>query len=539
MTNLQGVSSKTSASPRAGLREWIGLAVLMLPTILIAMDLTVLHLAIPSISEDLQPTSTQLLWITDIYGFMIAGSLITMGTLGDRIGRRRLLMIGAAAFGATSILAASSTSAGMLIFSRALLGIAGATLMPSTMSLIRNMFPDSRQRTAAIGVWVSGFSAGSAIGPLVGGFLLEHFSWGSVFLIAVPIMVLLVVGGLLVLPEYKDPKPGRFDLIGAVMSIVAVLSIIFGVKQLAEIGLDFLALGAITLGLIVGYLFIRRQRLLPDPLIDLKLFRVPAFSASLMTYGVGIFVAFGVGLFTAQYLQLVLGLSPMEAGIWSLPGAVISIIASNTAPRLARRIRTAYIVAAGLISAAVGLAIIAQAGIDSLGLVVGGNLLISLGFGFAFTLTIDMVVATAPPERAGAASAIAETAAELGGALGIAVLGTIGMLIYSHQLAATMPPGISAEAAVAAEATLGGAVIVAAGLPADAGATLMNSASYAFVHGLQLVAFVGMIAFAGLTALTLTILRHIRPETAHEDELEMGYETVASISPHPELIVGD
>ena len=181
----------TLRPPRAGRREWIGLAVLMLPTLLIAMDLTVLHLAVPSLSADLQPTSSQLLWITDIYGFMIAGSLITMGTLGDRIGRRKLLLSGAAAFGLASVLAAFSTSAGMLIAARALLGIAGATLMPSTMSLIRNMFLDPRQRTAAIGVWVSGFSVGSAIGPLIGGLLLENFSWGSVFLLGVPVMAMV------------------------------------------------------------------------------------------------------------------------------------------------------------------------------------------------------------------------------------------------------------------------------------------------------------------------------------------------------------
>ncbi|MFO7496336.1 MAG: MFS transporter, partial [Desulfobacterales bacterium] len=184
------------ASPaKAGRREWIGLAVLMLPTLLIAMDLTVLHLAVPSLSTDLQPSSTQLLWIVDIYGFMIAGSLITMGTLGDRIGRRKLLLIGAAAFGLASTVAAFSPTADLLIAARALLGVAGATLMPSTMSLIRNMFLDSRQRTAAIGIWVSGFSVGSAIGPLVGGILLENYWWGSVFLLGVPVMIVLLIAG--------------------------------------------------------------------------------------------------------------------------------------------------------------------------------------------------------------------------------------------------------------------------------------------------------------------------------------------------------
>lgn len=537
MSLAHGASAHTSPVSRAGRREWIGLAVLMLPTLLIALDMTVLHLAIPSISEDLQPTSVQLLWITDIYGFLIAGSLITMGTLGDRIGRRRLLMIGAVAFSAASILAAASTSAEMLIFSRALLGIAGATLMPSTMSLIRNMFLDSRQRTAAIGVWVSGFSLGGAIGPLVGGFLLEHFSWGSVFLIAVPIMAVLFVGCLLVLPEYKDPNPGRFDLLSAGMSIIAVLALIFGVKQLAESGFSFIAVAALLIGFAAGYLFIHRQRNLAEPLIDLRLFQIPQFNASLVTYFTGIFFAIGLGLFTAQYLQLVLGLSPMQAGIWSLPGAVISVIASNVAPRLVRRIRTSFVVAAGLISAAVGLLVMAQVGIDSLGLLVGGNMLLSLGFGLAFTLTIDLVVATAPPERAGVASAIAETGAELGGALGIAILGTIGMMIYSQQLAVAMPAGLSPEVAFAAEETLGGAVVIAQSLLVHVGSELLNTANLAFVHGLQVNALLGSLAFIGLAVLSLTVLRHIRPDTTPENELELAYH--AAVQPCAESFVGD
>src|SRR5918994_729887 len=197
--------------PKAGRREWIGLAVLALPCLLYSMDLTVLHLAVPALSADLNPTSAQLLWILDIYGFVVAGMLIPLGTLGDRIGRRRLLLIGAAAFGVGSILAAFSASAGMLIATRALLGLAGATLAPSTLSLVTNMFLDAKQRTIAIGVWIASYSAGAAIGPVVGGILLEYFWWGSVFLIAVPVMVLLLILGPLLLPEYKDPNAGRQD----------------------------------------------------------------------------------------------------------------------------------------------------------------------------------------------------------------------------------------------------------------------------------------------------------------------------------------
>lgn len=507
-----------TTSPRATRREWIGLAVLMLPTLLIAMDLTVLHLAVPSLSADLQPTSSQLLWITDIYGFMIAGSLITMGTMGDRIGRRRLLMIGAVAFGIASILAAFSTSPGMLIGARALLGIAGATLMPSTMSLIRNMFLDANQRTVAIGIWVSGFSVGSAVGPLVGGFLLENFSWGSVFLLGVPVMVVLLISAPLLLPEYKDPKPGRFDLLSAGMSLAAVLLVIYGLKQVAENGFIWQAVASVAAGLVIGVAFVQRQRTLADPLIDLRLFGVPEFSASLATYTFGIFFGFGTFLFIAQYLQLVLGLSPLQAGLWSVPGAISFIVGSNLAPKIVKRFRPAFVVAGGLLIAAVGFAMLTQIGLNSLALVVIGNTLMSLGFGFTFTLTVDLVVGAAPPERAGAASALAETGAELGGALGLAVLGSLGIAIYRSQVIAAMPSGLSPEAVEAIRETLSGAVVTAGELAQPLGATVLDIAQRAFVQGVQLNAVIGLIGFIGLAFLTGTMLRDVQPHTETEEE---------------------
>lgn len=504
--------------PRAGRREWIGLAVLMLPTLLIAMDLTVLHLAVPSLSAHLQPSGAQLLWITDIYGFMIAGSLITMGTLGDRIGRRRLLLMGAAAFGVASVVAAFSTTSGMLIAARALLGVAGATLMPSTMSLIRNMFLDSAQRTAAIGIWVSGFSVGSAIGPLVGGLLLEYFWWGSVFLLGVPVMLLLLASGPLLLPEHRDPNPGRFDLLSAGMSLAAVLLVIYGLKHLAADGLGWLPILAVGISLVIGFTFVQRQRRLADPLIDLRLFRVPAFSASLMTYTLGIFAAFGSFLFIAQYLQLVLGLSPLQAGLWSLPGALIFIVGSNLAPVIVQRTRPAYVVAGGLALAAVGLSLLTVIGLDSLALVVIGNTLMSLGFGFTFTLTVDLVVAAAPPERAGAASALAETGAELGGALGLAVLGSLGIAVYRTRVLATLPQGISPELVASIQETLGGAVVVAARLPDQLGAALLNAAREAFVLGLQLTSLIGVVVMIGLAILTALMLRQVNTDAGPEPE---------------------
>jgi len=492
----------------AGRREWLGLAVLALACLLYAMDLTVLHLAVPSLSAELRPSSAELLWITDIYGFMVAGFLVTMGTLGDRIGRRRLLLLGATAFGVVSVLATLSTTPEQLIAARALLGIAGATLAPSTLSLIFTMFPDPRQRQVAIGIWITSFSAGGAIGPVMGGVLLERFWWGSVFLLAVPVMALLLALGPRVLPEYRDPGAGRLDLISAAMSLVAVLAVVFGLKLTAQDGFGGLAGAAVLVGVGVGLLFARRQLTLADPMIDLRLFRSTAFNASLATNLVGIFIAVGYFLFVAQYLQLVLGLSPLEAGLWSLPSAVGFIVGSNLAPRILRRVRPAPVIGVGLAMAAVGLAVLTRVGGShdaDLALLAGASLVISLGLAPVFTATTDLIVSSAPPERAGAASGISETGAELGGALGIAILGSIGIAIYRGQLAGALPADLPDQAASAVQDTLGGAVGVAAQLPAELGAVVLAAARDAFVQGLQLTAALSA-AVAVATAVMATVL---------------------------------
>jgi MFS transporter, DHA2 family, multidrug resistance protein len=513
----------TQAPPRAGRREWIGLAVLALACLLYVMDLTVLHLAVPAISEDLQPSSAQLLWIIDIYGFMVAGFLVTMGTLGDRIGRRKLLLIGAAAFGAVSILAAFSTSAEMLIASRALLGIAGATLAPSTLSLIFAMFQDPGQRTRAVAVWISAFSAGGAIGPVLGGIMLEHFWWGSVFLLALPVMALLLILGPIVLPEYKDPDAGRLDLWSAGMSLVAILSVIFGLKQIAQDGIGPMPVATIILGLVVGALFVRRQFTLADPMIDLRLFRIPAFSAALAVNVLAIFVAVGYFLFVAQYLQLVIGLTPLAAGLLSVPSAIGFIIGSNLAPRIIRTVRPAYLMAASLAIAAAGLAVLTQVGgSDGLAVVVLASIVISLGLAPVFGLTTELIVGSAPPERAGAASGISETGAELGGALGISILGSIGVAIYRGDVARALPSDIPAAAAEAARDTLGAALGVAAELPATIGATVVTVARDAFVQGMQVAAAISAVVAVGVAILTLVALRDVEMGAEEADGESQG-----------------
>jgi len=482
--------------PRATRREWVGLAVLTLAALVYAMDLTVLNLAIPRISADLRPTSAQLLWMIDIYGFLVAGLLITMGTLGDRIGRRKLLLGGAAGFALASLLAAFSTSSEMLIASRAVMGIAGATIAPSTLSLIFTMFLDPKQRSTAIGVWIAAYSAGGAIGPVLGGVLLEFFWWGSVFLIGVPVMGLLLVLGPRTLPEYRDPNAGRLHFMSAAASLLAILGVVYGLKQIAQDGISAVPVLSIIVGLALGFAFVRHQLSLESPIIDVRLFRIRAFSASLGAYFLGIFVVVGYFLFIAQYLQLVLALSPINAALWSLPSAAGFVVGSTIAPRIIHRLRPAVVMGTGMLIAAAGTTMLLGLSVDgggSLLLIAAASVVISLGLAPVITLATELIVGSAPPEQAGAATGISETSGELGGALGIAILGTVGTALYRAEVADSLPSGIPAQAAAVARDTLGGAIAIAQELPEALGGAVAAAARTAFVDAIHLVAAVAAV----------------------------------------------
>jgi DHA2 family multidrug resistance protein-like MFS transporter len=518
---MQTVTDEYVVPARATRREWIGLAVLTLAALVYAMDLTVLNLAIPRISAELRPSSAQLLWILDIYGFLVAGLLITMGTLGDRIGRRKLLLGGAAGFAAASLLAAFSTSSEMLIASRAVMGIAGATVAPSTLSLIFTMFQDPKQRTQAIGFWIAAYSAGGAIGPVLGGALLEFFWWGSVFLIGVPVMALLLIIGPRTLPEYRDPDARRLDLPSAVLSLLGILAVVFGLKEIAQGGPSWLPVAAIVVGLVLGAVFVRRQLHLESPIIDVRLFRIRAFSASLGAYFLGIFVVVGYFLFIGQYLQLVLGLSPIQAAVWSLPSAIGFIVGSVAAPRFIHRFRPTVIMGGGMAIAAIGSALLLGLGLDTgtgILVVVLASIVMTLGLAPVITLATELIVGSAPPEQAGAATGMSETSGELGGALGIAILGSLGTAIYRTEITRSLPTGIPVDVVAAARDTLGGAIAAAEALPAAVGAAVVAAAQTAFIDALHFVAAVAAIG-AVLTAIGAALaLRDVAARTDADAE---------------------
>ncbi|MCU1647256.1 MAG: Galactose-proton symporter [Nocardia sp.] len=497
---------------KVGRREWTGLAVLALACLVYSMDLTVLHLAVPEISEVLRPTSSQLLWIIDVYGFMVAGLLLTMGTIGDRIGRRRLLMTGAAAFAAVSIIAAFAPSAPVLIGCRALLGVAGATLAPSTLSLIFTMFPDTRQRSLAVGVWVGSYSVGGSIGPLAGGLMLEHFWWGSVFLLAVPVMVLLLILAPRVLPEFRDPDAGRLDLLSALMCTSAVLLVVYGMKEIAQDGPVPMAIGALAAGLTIGSTFIRRQLTHPEPMLDLKLFRLSSFRMALTVNMVAIFAAFGYFLFVGQYFQLVLGMSPLRAGIATIPAGLGFMIGSQLGPRIGKVVRPAYMIGVGMVMAAGGLLLLTRiTETGGVGLTIIASLLVSFGLAPVFGITTELIVGTAPPEQAGAASGLSETGAEFGGALGISMLGSLSIAIYRSQLGNTLPAGLRDADVHSARDTLGAAMEVANGLPGKLGTAVAESAKHAFLTGMHLTSAIAAVAALLLAVIAVLRLRHIPP----------------------------
>ncbi|MFI2607634.1 MFS transporter [Kitasatospora sp. NPDC018619] len=495
-------------------QRWSGLAVLVLAVTVVALDATVLSLAIPSISETLDPSGTQLLWIGDSYSFVLAGLLVSMGALSDRIGRKKLLLAGSAAFGAASLLAAYAPGAGWLIVARALLGVAGATIMPSTLSLIRGLFPDDRERATAIGIWGAAATAGAALGPVVGGLLLEHFWWGSVFLLNIPVLVLLLVLGSRLLPESKDPSPGRWDVLSVALSMAGVIGAVYAVKEAAAHGVDRWDVpAAFVLGAAALVLFVRRQLRLETPLLDVRLFRDRRFTAAVSASLISLVGLSGVIFVVSQYLQLVRGFQPLQAGLAELPAFAGSVAGGLLTARIARRVGARRALTGCLLAMGLGVGALGWLEQDTTYLLLAASfLLVGTAEGVVYTLGADLVLSAAPADKAGAASAVSETAYELGTALGIALVGSVVGSIYAGGL--SVPAGTDPAAAARAGESLGSAVETAHGLSPELAEPLLASARESFVHGMNSAGLLSAALLVGAAAMAWRLLRGLSERRA-------------------------
>ena len=505
-------AQRDSTAARPPWRDWLALGLLMFPVLLVAVDNTALTFALPAIARALEPTGLQLLWIVDAYPLVLAGLLVSMGSLGDRIGRRRLLVVGSLGFAGLSAATAFAPTPEWLIAGRAALGFFGAMLMPSTLSLIRNIFPEPNRRRMAIAIWAAGFSGGAALGPILGGWLVEHFWWGAVFLVAVPLMLPLLALGPAFIPESRDPAPGRADIPSVLLSMLVMVPAVYGIKSVATEGPGPAGLGSIAFGLAMGIVFVRRQHRLEHPLLDMSLFRNRVFSMAISANVLALFSFNGFILFLAQHLQLLEGMTPSAAGIAMLPALAATVTAGLVVVPLVRKVRPGYVVAAGLSFSAVGYSMVAF-GNDGGGppLLLAALLVLALGVGTAETISNDLILGSAPPAKSGAAAAISETGYEVGSLLGTAVLGSI--LTASYQQNLRLPAGLEAmlpgTSMHNARETLAGAVDAANLVPAPLAGALKDAAATAFDSGVHVTAAIGLVLMATAAVLAAVVLRKV------------------------------
>ncbi|MHA7302205.1 MFS transporter [Pseudarthrobacter sp. MDT1-22] len=497
---------------KAPWRDWLALALLMFPVLLVAVDNTALTFALPAIASSLETTGVQLLWIVDAYPLVLAGLLVAMGSLGDRIGRRRLLLTGSVGFAAVSAATAFAPSAEWLIAGRAMLGFFGAMLMPSTLSLIRNIFPDPNRRRLAVAIWAAGFSGGAALGPIFGGWLVEQFWWGAILLVAVPIMLPLLAFGPAFIPESKDPRPGRVDVPSIVLSLLVMVPVVYGIKELATDGFGAAPVGLVAFGLAMGVVFVRRQQRLASPLLDISLFGNRVFSTAITANVLALFSFNGFILFLAQHLQLLDGMTPSAAGIAMIPALVATVLAGLAVVPLVRKVRPGFVVAGGLALSATGYGIVIFGDHGSgPALLLAALLILALGVGTAETISNDLILGSVPAEKSGAAAAISETGYEVGSLLGTAMLGSILTASYQHNL--RLPAGVeemaSGTAVHLAGETLAGAVELAAGLPAPLAEALRGAARLAFDSGVHTTAAIALVLMASASVLAAVVLRKV------------------------------
>ncbi|CAL9380417.1 MFS transporter [Streptomyces sp. enrichment culture] len=516
-------TTTTGARLRAaggGANRWVVLFVLCVSLLLVALDATVLHVAVPAVTEDLRPSSTALLWIVDAYPLVCASLLILFGTLGDRVGRRRVLLGGYTLFGVASAVAAMADTPEVLIAARVLLGVGGAMIMPATLSILRAVFPDRRERATAIGIWTAVAAIGAATGPVLGGFLVEHFWWGSVFLINIPLMALILPAGRWLLPESRGSGDGPWDVLGALMAAAGVLGVVLGVKRTGagDPFLDPATLGPLLAGASLLALFVRRQRRHAHPLIDMRLFSRAGFTTSVGCIVLAMLALVGLQLIAVQYLQLVLDLGPMETGLRLLPLTFAAMAAGATGSYTLARLGPRRMVSGGFVLTAGSVLLLVLMGEHDRPLLLTVGFVL-LGFGLQTTLfgAYESMLSEAPADSAGGAAAIGETSYQLGAGMGIALLGSVMNAAYAPGL--TGVPGVPAEASAAAANSLGEAYQVAERLGGQAGDALYQAARQAFVHGLHVTLAVSAALLLAGAVMALRLPRVMDPQTADPDDL--------------------
>jgi len=523
--NRRGVSVD-DAPPKATAKSWVGLAVLVLPLLLITIDGTVLILGLPAISAELSPTGVEQLWMIDVYSLVLAGLLVAMSTVGERFGRRRSLLIGAVVFSIASVAGALATAPWMLIGARALLGVGGAIMMPSTLSLVRNMFLDRQQRRYAMAVWAAMASVGAAVGPIVGGWVIETFNWQAAFLMNIPVMLLLLILGPLLLPESRNPDLHKIDILSVVLSFVGMIGVVYAIKALTG-GKDIaLGIAALVVGLIAVTLFVRRQLRLPTPLMEVRLFKVRYFRGAVIADLLSIFAMVGALVALIQHLQLVLGLNPLEASLWLIPQAILAAAAAFLAAALVKRVLPAYVIATGILIAATGFGLtIFLSPTSSPALIAASLALVSLGAGMGLALSNDIIMSSVKPERAGQAAATSETAYEIGTTLGTAVLGGVLVAWYTRVVSAgTDALDLTAGLAERASSTMAEALLVAAEVGGGTGASILEIAKAAFTEAIVITGIAGTVIMV-LTAIWAHVTLRgaaANADLAAEHEHELG-----------------
>ncbi len=499
--------------PEASDRRWLGLAVLCLSLVLIVLDNTVLNVALPTLVRELGATTTDLQWMVDAYVIVFAGLLLCAGALGDRFGRRRALQFGLVIFALASGLASVSGTSGQLIGSRAVMGLGAAFVMPATLSIIIALFRDPVERARAIAIWAGMAGMGVALGPVVGGWLLEHYWWGSVFLINLPIVALALVSGRLLLPESKDPSETRLDVTGAVLSIATIGVLLWAIIEGPVKGWsDPSTVAAFVTAVVLLGVFIWWERRIAHPMLDIAFFADPRFSAASASIALVFFALFGSFFLFTQLLQFVLGYSALEAGLRLLPISLVMGVVSPISARLVERIGTKVVVTAGLVTAAAGLALASTLDVDSgYGPLLAAMLVLALGISLVMAPATESVMGSLPPTKAGVGSAVNDTTRELGGALGVAVLGSLLASGYAASMATSLRnlplPG---EVLAAAGQSLGAALGLAADVGGPVGDTVALAARTAFVDAMG----TGVLVAAGVALLGAVVAAAFLPGKA-------------------------